>query len=224
MSELTELRKEIAGLFSGLAKSKNALRKIEARVAKALDKEKEPDIWRRIKEVYGKHFGQLPRPEGFHWSMKGGVPEFRVPQSGECFLADLSHTAEERSWEMNSPRLILIPIEPKPDVYEQIREWYGRPFSELSPPDGYFFLMAGLKEQSPIFRRADPGEWWLGVDDTAFIGPTTGQFLILRPAKRIPAHNEDLRGEWVLTESGSITHYRFVDVGKTRYRREGGPK
>ena len=117
-----------------------------------------------------------------------------------------------------------LAAEKEPDVYEQIQQRYGSPFADLHPPDGYFFLMAGPKEQLPIFRRADPGEWWLGVDDIAFAGPTTLPFLILRPAKRIPAHNEDLRGEWVLTESGSITHYRFVDVGKTRYRREGGPK
>jgi len=88
MSELTELRKEIAGLFSGLAKSKNALRKIEARVAKALPAEKGPDVYKEIEEWYGKPFSELQGPfksdfGGWYVPMMAdGLPVFKCASPG----------------------------------------------------------------------------------------------------------------------------------------------
>jgi len=113
-------------------------------------------------------------------------------------------------------KLDALPV--KPDLHEQIKDRYCRPFADLHPPDGYFFLMDG---QVPVFRRADPGEWWLGsMDDTAFAVPTTGQFLILRPAKRI-VFVEDPEGAFWEGAAGSMI--MGTCPGATRYRREGTP-
>ena len=153
MSELTELRKEIAGLFSGLAKSKNALRKIEARVAKAL------------------------------------------------------------------------PAEKGPDVYEQVKDRYCRPFADLHPPDGHFFLMDG---QFPVFRRAKRGEMWFGnmcVSEVAIEGPSHGDWLILRPAKRV-VFVEDPEGNFTTLDRGPVVNYDKAmdhDRPMIRYRREDTP-
>ena len=113
-------------------------------------------------------------------------------------------------------KLDALPV--KPDLHEQIKDRYCRPFADLHPPDGCFFLMDG---QFPVFRRADRGELWLAsMDDTALVGPTTGQFLILRPAKKI-VFVEDPKGRFrELLDGGMLDD--GADDG-TRYRREGTP-
>ena len=88
MSELTELQKEIAGLFSGLAKAKNALRKIASRVDEALAAEKEPDVCGQIEAWYGKPFSELQGPfksdfgGWFVPMMADGLPVFNCASPG----------------------------------------------------------------------------------------------------------------------------------------------
>ena len=116
-----------------------------------------------------------------------------------------------------------LAAEKEPDVYEQIRDRYGKPFSELQAPDGYFFLfMAGLKEQELVFRGSERGEWWMGVNGQACNWtPETGKsFLILRPAKRI-VFVEDPNGDFWEGAAGSMI--MGTCPGATRYRREGTP-
>ena len=116
-------------------------------------------------------------------------------------------------------KLDALPVEP--DVYEQIRERYGKPFSELLAPDGYFFLTAGLKEFGPVFRRADDGELYLCIDGSLGIGSNMQHRLILRPAKQI-VFVEDPLGAWMRTEIGCIMNFKSCYQGVTRYRLRGG--
>ena len=107
-----------------------------------------------------------------------------------------------------------MPVEP--DVYEQIRERYGAPFSDLKAPDGHFFLMDG---ELPVYRKADTNEWWLGLVDRACVSPSPSLHLILRPAKRI-VFVEDPGGEFSEHGCGVWKRYSGGRSTATRYRRE----
>ena len=206
MSELKELAKRIAEVESQMAKERNALREIRSRVDKAMA---EPDIWERIRQEYGRPFEQLDCGPRHGWSMKDGEPELRIPQMGESYLSVVSLKPGKCIVSIpHSSRLILTPVEP--DVYEQIREKYGKPFEELSAPVGFVLL--------PILRKATPGEWWLGERGSAFIGPTASVRLIIRPARRI-TYVEDPDGGFVQSCESMCPSVVAIDAGKTRYRR-----
>ena len=206
MSELKELTKRIAEVESHMAKQRNALREIRSRVDKAMA---EPDIWERIRQEYGRPFEQLDCGPRHGWSMKDGEPELRIPQMGESYLSVVSLKPGKCIVSIpHSSRLILTPVEP--DVYEQIREKYGKPFEELSAPVGFVLL--------PILRKATPGEWWLGERGSAFIGPTASVRLIIRPARRI-TYVEDPDGGFVQSCESMCPSVVAIDAGKTRYRR-----
>ena len=112
-----------------------------------------------------------------------------------------------------------LAAEKEPDVYEQIRERYGAPFSDLKAPDGHFFLMDG---ELPVYRKADTNEWWLGLVDRACVSPSPSLHLILRPAKRI-VFVEDPGGEFSEHGCGVWKRYSGGRSTATRYRREGAP-
>ena len=206
MNELQAIAKQIAQVESRMAKDRNALRELRSRVDKAMA---EPDIWERIRQEYGRPFEQLDCGPRHGWSMKDGEPELRIPQMGEWYLSAVSRKPGKCIAPMtHSPRLILTPVEP--DVYEQIREKYGKPFEELSAPVGFVLL--------PILRKATPGEWWLGERGSAFIGPTASVRLIIRRAREI-TYVEDPDGGFVQSCESMCPSVVAIDAGKTRYRR-----
>jgi len=113
--------------------------------------------------------------------------------------------------------------EKEPDLYEQIRQHYGKPFSELQAPDGHFFLfMAGLEEQPPVFRIAGQEERWLGCTGYARAGPSIDPVLILRRAKKI-VFVEDPGGTYVESGVALVLGHGSIHKTETRYRREGTP-
>jgi len=115
-----------------------------------------------------------------------------------------------------------LAAEKEPNVYEQIRERHGKPFSELQAPAGYFFLMAGLEEQPPVFRIAGQEERWLGCTGYARAGPSIDPVLILRRAKKI-VFVEDPGGTYVESGVALVLGHGSIHKTETRYRREGTP-
>ena len=220
MTALQEIAKQIAALESQMAELQNALREIRPREVRVMA---EPDIWERIRQVYLTPFEKLDCGPEYGWSMKDGEPELRVPQKGECYLMT-RHLEPSRCLApaRHDSRLILIPIEPKPDVYEQIRQHYGKPFSDIDcayrcGDDEYFPLMEGAH---PVFRWSAVQEPYLGGKNV-YVGPFDFPRLILRPAKVIGPFTEDPEGRFVEMMNGEM-YIHSPDCGAhlTRYRRE----
>ena len=107
----------------------------------------------------------------------------------------------------------------KPDVYAEIENLYGVPFAHLTPPNGHFFLTAGLEKQEPVFRLADSSEPYMCMDCSIGMGPSRNPRLILRPAKKI-VFVEDPEGEFSEHGCGVWKRYSGGRSTATRYRRE----
>ena len=112
-----------------------------------------------------------------------------------------------------------LAAEKGPDVYEQIENLYGVPFAHLTPPNGHFFLTAGLEKQEPVFRLADSSEPYMCMDCSIGMGPSRNPRLILRPAKKI-VFVEDPEGEFSEHGCGVWKRYSGERSTATRYRRE----
>jgi len=116
-----------------------------------------------------------------------------------------------------------------PDVYEQIRERYSKPFEELRGPFRSYFggwFIPLMEDGKPVFQCAAPDfgmKEYLTESGKVGCGYFNEPRLILRPAKRI-AWIEDPNGTHIETATGGMALSNVVAPRHCiRYRREGTP-